>query len=64
MKLNKTALLISLMFILGFLYLSAVNRQAEKYDQYLKRQRFEKCIESHPSDFVCDSCWNAIMLKK
>jgi hypothetical protein len=27
-------------------------------------EKFETCIEYHPSDYVCDSCWNAIILQK
>lgn len=24
---------------------------------------FEECIDHHPSDYVCDSCWQAIIIK-
>lgn len=27
-------------------------------------QEFQDCIEPHPSDGVCDSCWKAIIIDK
>jgi hypothetical protein len=27
-------------------------------------EEFEKCIEPHPSDYVCDSCWQEIIVKR
>lgn len=34
-----------------------------KMNQRIKWSKFNKCIESHPSDLVCDSCYFLIFGK-
>jgi len=62
MKVHKTAMTISTLIAFGWIFLCAICYKADKYTT--DREKFDKCIEAHPSDWVCDSCWNAIMVKK
>jgi len=43
--------------IMAMTYTADREREERKIRDW---QRFENCINPHPSDAVCDSCWTAI----
>jgi len=54
-RFEKRVFTVILLTFLSLLALAAL-RDANK----AKWARFEACIESHPSDYVCDSCYTDI----
>lgn len=75
-KLNIGFMAVTIILLLTLLIMSFVgdksrnaqaNAQAWQHEYEIPLevwQEFQDCIEPHPSDAVCDSCWTAIIVNK